>query len=135
MRRVIPAGLRKCGQCGEYKGRGIVPSYRYDLLEIVLVRCLCEGIVCHHCRKNAIHRPISNYYVEATGPVLHVPYFGCISPCQECWERANEQLKPSSLSMITDRRRMAPTVGGWHEAHSPRKERCRSSTVLVFRPG
>lgn len=87
--RVIPAGLKRCPQCGEFRGRrAIVPSYRHDRLEIVPIRCLCEGIVCRYCRKHAIHRPISNYYVERTGRVWHVPYFGGDLPCEGCWQRA-----------------------------------------------
>jgi hypothetical protein len=84
MPQVIPAGLRKCHQCGEYRGRGIVPSHRHDLLDIVPVSCLCQGIVCRYCKRRAIHRPISNYYDGETGQVWHVPYFAYDVPCPDC---------------------------------------------------
>jgi len=82
--RVIPAGLRRCPDCGEYRGaNAIVPSYRHDLLEIVEVKCVCEGIPCKVCGKPR-HRPISNYFVEETGRAIHVPSFGAMIPCREC---------------------------------------------------
>jgi hypothetical protein len=43
--RVIPIGLKRCPTCGEYRGKiAVVPSFRHDFLEIVPVRCLCDGI-------------------------------------------------------------------------------------------
>ena len=78
----IPKGLVRCGQCGEPRGRRI--------------KCLCEGIVCRYCKKNAIHRPISDYYDEATKTVYHVAWYGYLVPCFECRrartaERAHRQ--------------------------------------------
>ncbi len=86
--RVIPAGLKRCPDCGEYRGdHAVVPSYRHDLLEIVSVTCLCHGIRCKTCKKNLIHRPITNFFVEETGRVIHVPWFGQMIPCEKCRAR------------------------------------------------
>jgi hypothetical protein len=85
--RIIPAGLRRCSECGLYRGENaIVPSYRYDRLEIVSVACVCGGILCKLCG-GPTYRPISNVYVEETGYVLHVPWFGQAIPCRACRRR------------------------------------------------
>src|SRR5205823_1630213 len=82
--RVIPAGLRRCPECGEYKGRAIVPSYRHDRVDIVPVSCVCNGIACRYCGERSIHCPTSNYYDERTGRVWHVPHFGALLHCDDC---------------------------------------------------
>ena len=85
--RVIAAGLHRCPDCGEYRGKkAIVPSIRYDLLCIMEVECVCDGIPCKICGKPT-HRPISNSYVEETGRVLHMPWFGQAVPCRACRRR------------------------------------------------
>ena len=48
------------------------------------VSCLCDGILCSKCKKNKIHRPISNYYDPKENRIWHVPYFGGMIPCAEC---------------------------------------------------
>ncbi|HZQ66262.1 MAG TPA: hypothetical protein VFA66_13660 [Gaiellaceae bacterium] len=90
---VVPAGLRRCPCCREFKGRGIVPGWRYDLLEIVPVTCLCEGILCRYCDAGKIHRPLSNYFSERDGKVIHVSSFGWAKACQACWQRAQPTSK------------------------------------------
>jgi len=56
--------------------------------------CLCDGLVCGACGKGRIHRPISNYYDEESGHLIHVPYFRASAPCPECgvkdWRAVNE---------------------------------------------
>jgi hypothetical protein len=58
------------------------------------VSCLCDGLVCDTCEKGRVHRPISNYYDEASGHLIHVPYFMCLRRCPECggkgWRAAGE---------------------------------------------
>jgi hypothetical protein len=94
-RHVIPAGLRRCLKCGEYKGRAIVPSYRHDRLDIVPVSCLCDGIACRYCgNERSIHRPTSNYFCETTLRVWHVPTFGGQRPCEDCTARASRPPQP-----------------------------------------
>jgi hypothetical protein len=55
--------------------------------------CLCDGLVCDKCGKGHIHRPISNYYDEASSHLVHVPYFAYLRPCPECggndWRRTD----------------------------------------------
>lgn len=89
---VIPAGLVRCEQCGELKGRGITPDRWH---EVVIVSCLCDGIVCSSCGESRLHRPISNYYDEANGEVIHVPYFGFMAHCQAC--RRAEAVRASAV--------------------------------------
>lgn len=82
--RVIPAGLRRCPTCGEYLGSdAISPSYRFDLLEIVSVTCVCDGIPCTRCGRPT-HRPITNFFVEETGRIVHAPWFGQLIPSRRC---------------------------------------------------
>lgn len=76
-------GLRRCVQCGELKGEALVDD-PWEGLTHVPVLCLCDGIVCRHCREGAIRRPISNYYDEQTGRVWHVPWFGYLVRCRRC---------------------------------------------------
>ena len=78
--------LSRCPQCGEMKGEALVDD-EWEGLVYVPVLCLCDGIVCRYCKKRAIHRPISDYYVEATGRTLHVSYFGNLFPCPDCREK------------------------------------------------
>lgn len=75
----IPKGLRKCGECGEYKGQMIEKDE-----ELITISCLCEGILCTKCRKNKVHRPISNYYDKESNSIWHVPYFVAQFGCAEC---------------------------------------------------
>jgi hypothetical protein len=46
--------------------------------------CLCDGLVCGKCGKGRIHHPISDYYDEATGNLIHVSHFMHLRPCPEC---------------------------------------------------
>lgn len=82
--------LSRCGQCGELKGEALVDD-RWQGKIYVPVICLCGGIVCRYCRSGAIRRPISDRYDEATGRVLHMPYFGALIPCRACKVAAEGQ--------------------------------------------
>ena len=49
--------------------------------------------MCAACNDDRIHRPISDYYDEVTGEIIHVPYFVALKPCRVCgaqsrWEDA-----------------------------------------------
>ena len=91
----IPEGLVKCEVCGEYKGEvkekdlNWGDSY-FDKAEVekseecFSVSCLCDGILCHKCKKNKIHRPISNSYDEINNDIGHWPWFTGMMPCKEC---------------------------------------------------
>ncbi len=73
----------RCERCGERVGTGFFPDYNGELQEWTF-RCLCDGIVCRYCKRNAIHRPISNYFNDEIGAPRHVPFFGNLFPCGEC---------------------------------------------------
>ena len=75
--------LRRCSQCGELTGEAFVDD-PWEGPVYIPVLCLCEGIVCSRCRRRAIRRPISNFYDEATGRVIHTPWFGYLVPCLDC---------------------------------------------------
>jgi hypothetical protein len=77
---MVPAGLRRCPQCGSFRGTVLGEAGFFE------VRCLCDGIVCRVCRERAIPRPISTRYDEETGRFLHVPWFGYLVPCSSCRE-------------------------------------------------
>jgi hypothetical protein len=74
----ILRSLHKCEVCGEYKGR-LKKSDKY-----LTVYCLCDGILCCKCKRNKIHRPISNYYDEANNKIWHSPWFSYMKFCDEC---------------------------------------------------
>jgi len=78
----IAEGLYKCGQCGGYKGKVIDKDE-----ECLTVSCLCDGILCPKCKKNKIHRPISNLYDSDTNTISHAPYFTGVMGCYECKEK------------------------------------------------
>mgnify|MGYP001580801400 CR=1 FL=1 len=103
-RALIPAGLSKCGECGEYKGKVIEKDLNWEdsfhkeraekSEEYLGVSCLCDGILCRACNKNKIHRPISNTYDVATNQIWHYPYFQGMKSCGECREKQNQLKKP-----------------------------------------
>jgi hypothetical protein len=73
----LARGLRltRCNDCGELRGGSCL--------------CLCDGLVCAACGRDRIRRPISAYYDESTGEIIHVPYFTGLKPCRLCdaWSR------------------------------------------------
>jgi len=94
---LVPKGLHKCEQCGEYKGEvmekdlnweGSFHKERAEKSEEYLgVSCLCDGILCSKCKKNKIHRPISNSYDPESNTIGHWPSFSGMRPCDECKEK------------------------------------------------
>ena len=84
----IPPGLTRCPVCSEYRGSTLARHLNwnatpYEPDEVILVRCICDGILCRRCGKK-MHRPISNYYDEEANKIWHVPYFMGMFPCREC---------------------------------------------------
>lgn len=90
----IPEGLVKCEVCGEYKGKvmendlnwqdGSDEAKREESKEYVTVSCLCDGIPCPKCKKNKIHKPVSNSYDAKTNTIGHAPYFSGMMGCEDC---------------------------------------------------
>jgi len=85
----IPKGLSKCEVCGEYNGTAKWKelSHRHHLAkdnDYFSVSCLCQGILCHKCKQNKIHRPISNSYYEDENCIWHNPWFTGMRWCDEC---------------------------------------------------
>jgi hypothetical protein len=88
----IPRGLVRCAVCHEYRGavrNDDLPPARQREEAVVAVLCICDGIPCRKCRKERIHRPISNYWDEARGALIHCPWFSGQAPCKRC--RAEQQ--------------------------------------------
>ena len=92
--KIIPEGLVRCEVCGEYRGKVMYKDLNWEgsfdkenkekSEECLGVSCLCEGILCAKCKKNKIHRPISNSYNEEDNSIGHWPYFSGMRPCDEC---------------------------------------------------
>lgn len=87
----IPEGLIRCEVCGEYKGKTKSKYLNWNTPRIgdaeeeqIGVSCLCDGISCSKCKKNKIHRPISNSYNEIDNSIGHWPSFSGMMPCYEC---------------------------------------------------
>lgn len=97
----IPKGLVKCEVCGEYKGSVKENDLSWsdysdkesvnNSEEILGVSCLCDGILCPKCKKNKIHRPISNSYDETDNSIGHWPYFTGMMGCEECRSINNKE--------------------------------------------
>jgi hypothetical protein len=88
----IPRGLVRCEVCHEYRGavrNDDLPPASQRQEAVVAVLCICEGIPCRKCETRRIHRPISNYWNEATGALIHCPWFSAQAPCNQC--RAEQQ--------------------------------------------
>ena len=91
---LIPEGLHKCETCGEYKEKVMEKDLNWDgsydkteaekSEEYLGVSCLCDGIVCPKCKKNKIHRPISNSYDPESNTIGHSPWFTGMMGCDEC---------------------------------------------------
>ncbi|MBU2028869.1 hypothetical protein KJ761_03185 [Patescibacteria group bacterium] len=87
----IPEGFIKCEVCGEYNGETKMKNLNWgesfikgSSEEYISVSCLCQGIPCPKCKKNKIHRPISNSYSEEDNSIGHWPYFSGMRACDEC---------------------------------------------------
>jgi hypothetical protein len=88
----IPRGLVRCEVCHEYRGavrNDDLPPASQREEAVVAVLCICDGIPCRKCGKDRIHRPISNYWDEARGALIHCPWFSAQAPCERC--RAEQQ--------------------------------------------
>lgn len=96
---LAPEGLYKCKKCGEYKGSVMEKDLNWNgsfhkteaekSEEYLTASCLCDGILCPICKKNKIHRPISNSYDEKDNDILHHPYFTGMMGCDECREESD----------------------------------------------
>jgi hypothetical protein len=78
----IPKGFTRCSACGEYNGVANMKDLNWEgsafeeaeeSEECFSVTCLCHGIPCPKCKKNKIHRPISNSYDEKSNSGWHYP--------------------------------------------------------------
>ena len=88
----FPRGLVRCPVCNEYRGavrNDDLPPASQREEAVVAVLCICDGILCQKCGKGRIHRPISNYWDEARGALIHCPWFSAQVPCGQC--RAEER--------------------------------------------
>jgi hypothetical protein len=88
----IPRGLVRCEVCHEYRGavrNDDLPTASQREEAVVAVLCICDGIPCRKCETGRIHRPISNYWSEAKGALIHCPWFSAQAPCDQC--RAEQQ--------------------------------------------
>lgn len=85
--RPVPPGLVRCPVCNEYRGTSLIEDqspHSRKKGDAVTVLCICDGIPCSKCGKERIHRPISNYWSEASGTILHCSYFSAQMPCAKC---------------------------------------------------
>lgn len=108
----IPEGLFKCKTCGEYKGK-VKPKN-------LKVKCLCDGILCSRCKKNKIHRPISNSYDPKTNEIFHHPWFTGWMVCSEC---NNTQQNPPIQNPDPEDYLLDKLIGGFkkHPNKNPQK--------------
>jgi hypothetical protein len=80
-RHVPPEDLVRCDVCGELKGEALIP--RHEDEGLLLIQCMCEGVVCGHCGQTRRHRPISTYWKDGEG-MWHVPWTEGMHPCDIC---------------------------------------------------
>jgi hypothetical protein len=62
-----------------------------DPEEVITATCLCVGILCMRCKKNKIHRPISNTYDPETNTIEHWFWLSGMVPCRECKEKERKE--------------------------------------------
>lgn len=82
----VPPGLSRCPVCNEYRGTIDLDDespHSRRKGDFLTVQCICDGIICPRCKKNRIHRPISNVWSERGG-FGHIPYLAAMGPCREC---------------------------------------------------
>jgi hypothetical protein len=83
----VPRALVRCPVCHEYHGAvrnsDLPPSSQREEA-VVVVLCICNGIPCRTCGESRIHRPISNYWDEARGALIHCPWFSAQVSCDTC---------------------------------------------------
>lgn len=83
----VPRGLVRCPVCNEFRGAVInddLPPSSQREEGVVPVLCICDGIPCRECGIERIHRPISNFWDEERGAILHCPWFTALAPCNTC---------------------------------------------------
>jgi hypothetical protein len=87
----------KCEKCGEYNGRVKNKDLNWEGFfhkdeeeKYTTLSCLCKGILCPRCKKNKIHRPISNSYDPKNNTIGHWPWFTGWMPCEECRKKDEE---------------------------------------------
>ena len=83
----IPRGLVRCAVCHEYRGavrNDDLPPASQREEAVVAVLCICDGIPCQKCGKGRIHRPISNYWDEVRGALIHCAWFSAQVLCNQC---------------------------------------------------
>lgn len=83
----LPAGLERCKICNEFCGvvrNEDLPVACQREEAVVVVQCICDGIFCRKCGEGRVHRPISNYWDEAKGALIHRPWYSAQEPCELC---------------------------------------------------
>ena len=108
----VPEGLTRCPVCDEYRGTmrlgelsdpfGLYRDENPDTR--LVVQCICDGIPCYCCKKNRVHRPISNVW-GPRGGFGHIPYFAAQIPCNECREKKKAEEAAGLRKQSTAERR------------------------------
>jgi hypothetical protein len=84
----LPPGFVQCDTCAEFNGTTDASNLSWNSSDPptgeISVSCLCHAILCPRCKKNLIHRPISNTYYLASNRIEHWPYFAGLGGCAEC---------------------------------------------------
>ena len=112
-----PEGIERCAVCGEFNGateaRNLTWSYslRPEPTEIVTVSCLCKGTPCTLCKKNLVHRSISNSYVEESNSIEHSAWFAGMIPCGPCRAlETSKKIATATLPIATKEVRKEPRL-------------------------
>lgn len=78
----VPAGLKKCKQCGEYKGFCLSKT-NHELK--FRVSCACHEQICEVCRKKPNKFPIrSIYYRKTDEKLISVNYISGMAHSKSC---------------------------------------------------
>jgi hypothetical protein len=92
--RVAPEGLTRCPVCRELRGRALFPDPgHHGMFSEGTATCWCDGYRCGACGKGRVHQPISDYYDERSGHLIHVAYFMGMAPCGRCGEKDWRQVR------------------------------------------
>lgn len=80
----LPAGLARCEECAEPRGRARFTDRGTGAKAEVDITCICAGVPCGWCGLRPVRRPASNRFDAETAEVWHSGTWASNVPCAHC---------------------------------------------------
>lgn len=80
----LPAGLARCEECGEPRGRASFTDGGTGVKTQLDIACICAGLPCGWCGQMPVRRPASNRFDAETSEVWHSGTWASDVPCAGC---------------------------------------------------